>query len=222
MDKVTLAYCAGVVDSDGCITIKKRRVFGKMGPGLDSKTYSPSIFVRQVEPGAVELLLKIFAGSIRVHGPSTPGGRDLNQWEVSHHAAVRTAKLLLPFLRIKHEQAKILIEYQSFMERLEVRRHPYWFAWTKNEAVYTVKEATQLKGLSLCSVWQMLSNKTIPARREGRRVFIPARFWDSYQVSRKGRSPLPPGYMAWREEICQRIRNLNGPTRGVKTADRRK
>jgi hypothetical protein len=220
MTKLELAYCAGVIDSDGCITIKSRKVQAKQQDAFAGRSYSASVFVRQVERGAVDLLLSLFGGTIRVHAPSTPGGRDLNHWEISHGKAVAAAKTLIPFLRIKHKQAVILQEFAVLMANHDARRHPYWFVWEDGEPCYSLREAAEVKNLNVFSLYQMVSNKTIPVRNEGRRVFVAKRFWDAYKVGRKGRSPLPPEYIAARLELCNRIRRLNGPTRGVTAADR--
>ena len=220
MKTIELAYCAGVIDSDGCITIKTRKVSSKRGKKVNQRSYSASVFVRQVEPGAINLLHSIFGGSIRTHKPSIAGGRSLYHWEVTHGGAIQCAKALLPFLRIKHEQAKILQEFGLHMQDHSLRKRITWFKWEPNDPVYTVKEACAIKGIGANSLYQMIRNKTIPVRRQGRRVLIASRFWDTYATNDLGRGSLPDQYVALRNEICGRIRRLNGPTRGVTTASR--
>lgn len=212
MDKIKAAYCAGVIDSDGCITIAKRRT-------PKGWTYPPKIFVRQVERGAVDLLLSLFGGNLRMHPPSTPGGRDLWQWEVTHRRAIRVAGIILPFLRIKHEQAKILLEFGKHMANHRMRTRVYWFKPVAGEPMYTPQEAADAKGVDRANVYQAVSNGSVPSVKKGRSRLIPKRFWDSYTMAR-GQHPLPPEYVALREELVAHIRSFNGPTRGVSTASR--
>ena len=63
-----LAYCAGVIDSDGTIGIKR----GNSGVGKDctQPSYGERITVKQVEPHAIDLLHRVFGGARRVEKPS--------------------------------------------------------------------------------------------------------------------------------------------------------
>lgn len=226
MDKKILAYCAGVVDSDGCVTIKKRKL--KVNGKSDRITCSPSVFVRQVEIGAVDLLHKTFGGNIRQHPPSTPGGRYLFHWEVTHTFAHAVAIALMPYLRIKKRQAEILCEFCKTVRQQGFRKPATWFLHIKGEPLLTVAEAAIAKNVSEKTVRQAIGNQTVPAVRipdrtrcTGYQVMVPKRFWDSYTVTNRFRV-LPDGYIAWRERLTAEIRNLNGPTRGIKTIDRRK
>ena len=224
MDKLLLAYCAGVIDSDGCITIKKRR---KKVPGKpDGASYAPAIFVRQVERQAVELLHSLFGGNIRVHPPSTIGGRPLIQWEAVHTKAHAVAMALMPYLRIKKRQAEILCEFAGSVKQLHFRKPATWYKHRKRDRLYTVAEAAALKGVSEKTVRQAIGNKTVFAVRipdatrcTGHRLMIPKRFWDAYNPTNRFRN-LPAEYVAWRERLTAEIRSLNGPTRGVRSADR--
>jgi len=226
MDKVTLAYCAGVIDSDGCVTIKKRRIHETTARKSAGVNLSATVFVRQVESGAVDLLLATFGGTIRVHGPSTPGGRDLYQWAVSNRKAVAAARAILPFLRIKKKQAEILLEFGEIVGNTRLRYARHWFKLAPGEPLYSCAEACALKGINRATLYQAISNKTVPVIRKPNprggkpSVFIPKRFWDSYVIGR-GRRNFAPEYAAMKEDCCARIRSLNGPTRGVKSADRR-
>lgn len=214
MNKIELAYCAGVVDSDGCITIKKRKVAeGKY-------SHSASVFVRQVEDGAVTLLHRLFKGSIRIRPPSTPGGRDLNHWAVSCRQAMLVARTLLPYLRIKHKQAKILLRFDEMMKNHRLRRTQHWFVLKKSDRFYSVDEAAAAKGIDRSLIYQAIHNKSVFSVKNGRRRLIPKRFWDAYIWKKRGRQPLPIEYLKIRDDITLEIRSLNGPTRGIQTMQR--
>lgn len=99
-----LAYCAGVIDSDGCITIRcdKRH-----------RTYSPRVQVNQVEPQAIQLLNRLFGGSSGKQRPHAKNGRWLYCWEVGHAKAEIVLQALLPFLRIKRRQAQNALDLRE-------------------------------------------------------------------------------------------------------------
>lgn len=213
----TLAYLAGVIDSDGCITIKRRRVKTAAKWNMSS-----TIFVRQVTREAIHLLHETFGGSVRVNPPSTHGGRDLFQWTVDRTKATAAAMRLLPYLRIKRQQAMILVEFAKFLSDPRKRCAVTYFKWEDDEACYTVEQAAGMKGISAASVYQAVGNNSIPSKLmpglgRGKRL-IPKRFWDSYVPS--FRRNLPDEYLNARDEFRARIHSLNGPTRGVASASR--
>jgi hypothetical protein len=107
-----LAYCAGVIDSDGSIGISYRN---------DRKGIVGScreiIIVKQVEPQAVELLHHLFGGSKwRGKSPSPTSQRQW-AWGIYSLKAVFALKLLIPYLRIKQRQAKNLVELRRQKEK---------------------------------------------------------------------------------------------------------
>lgn len=105
-EKYVLAYCAGVIDSDGTIGIKRLTYSMRVVGDSAQATYTARICVRQVEREAVDLLQQTFGGAVRICKPQTPNSRPLFQWEVRDLIAERALRALLPFLRIKVAQAK--------------------------------------------------------------------------------------------------------------------
>jgi hypothetical protein len=214
----TIAYLAGVIDSDGCITIKRRRVKTAAQWNMQA-----SIFVRQITDEAVTLLADTFGGRINKRPSGTPGGRDLYHWELDRIKAVAAAKKLLPYLRIKRRQAQILIEFGSFMADTPQRRRITHFKWSIDEPCYTVAQAVSLKGCTAATIYQAIGNGSIPSRLisgagHGTRL-IPKRFWDAYEV-RPGFHTLPAEYIAKRDTFRAAIHALNGPTKGITSLSR--
>lgn len=97
-----LAYCAGVIDSDGCIGVRRSTYAARHGEGVNA-TYSVRICMKQVQPEAAELLKATFGGSLIVQRPK--GHRALHSWECTHRNATTCLQKLLPHLRIKRAQA---------------------------------------------------------------------------------------------------------------------
>jgi hypothetical protein len=117
-----LAYCAGVIDSDGTIGIK-RSTYGMRVRGDSSQaTYSERIKVKQVESQAVDLLHDIFGGSFRIEAASLKSGRPLFAWHVTDLQCTSVCLALLPFLRIKKRQAENVLALRSVKEASRVQR----------------------------------------------------------------------------------------------------
>jgi hypothetical protein len=115
-----LAYCAGVVDSDGCIRIFKRLVREKAKGKLKGKApylnYAELIQVGQVEPEAIELLKKIFGGYVYLRKRKSKKHRDIYVWKVQQLATYQCILELRPYLRIKSEQADNCIQFREAFE----------------------------------------------------------------------------------------------------------
>jgi len=101
--KEDLAYIAGVIDSDGCISINR-----------DIKKYQPTVQVTQAQPEAINLINKIFGGNYRIvkQSKSSLNYKDLYLWRIRSRKNLGIfLEAILPFLRIKRKQAKIVIDY---------------------------------------------------------------------------------------------------------------
>lgn len=100
----TLAYLAGVIDSDGTIGIKintwRSRQTG------EQLTYSERVHIRQVTREAIDLLAETFGGNVGIEDPHSKRGKPLYRWGVTDGRAVEVITALLPYLRIKRRQAE--------------------------------------------------------------------------------------------------------------------
>lgn len=113
-----LAYLAGVIDSDGTIGIKRQRSYS----GGDQPVYSERVCVKQVEAAAVDLLHETFGGYRGRSGPSATRGRDLEVWQVTDKKAFACVVALLPYLRIKADQARNCIALRGVKEQSKKAR----------------------------------------------------------------------------------------------------
>lgn len=103
---VELAYCAGVIDSDGSISVKRATYAMRVVQDCGQATYSERVCVKQVESHAVDLLRRIFGGSYRVETSSLKNGRPFYAWQVTDRQAAICLATLHPYLRIKKPQAE--------------------------------------------------------------------------------------------------------------------
>lgn len=119
---VVLAYCAGVIDSDGCIGIKRNTYSMRVVGDSTQATYSARITVRQVTPEAVSVLSETFGGSVRPRKAQATGRRSLYEWTVRDRVAEQALRALLPYLRIKKAQAENCLELRGVIAESKVAR----------------------------------------------------------------------------------------------------
>jgi len=108
MNLLEIAYAAGVIDSDGWITIS---------PSLSS--YRVFIGLAQVEPQAVRLMSELFSGAINLRKKSDPkrfSSKPMYTWRIEGKTAKKALFELLPYLRIKKAQARLALGYLQTAE----------------------------------------------------------------------------------------------------------
>lgn len=125
MRDVDLAYLAGVIDSDGYIsaansTHKGRRYFGA-AVGIAGTRRDPH-----------DLAAGFFGGSVRIYYPKDGRAhhRPQYQWQRYGRSAVPVISAVLPYLRVKAEQARLALELQETVDEARVMRsHEDPFPW---------------------------------------------------------------------------------------------
>lgn len=112
-DELLLAYLAGVIDSDGYLSVKRTTYHVRVRGDAGNPVFSEKIGCKQVTPEAIDLLHATFGGSRRMENASTPNGRRLHSWTVTDKQAALAAEALLPYLQIKREQAVVLLQVRA-------------------------------------------------------------------------------------------------------------
>lgn len=110
-----IAYCAGVIDSDGTIGIKRNSYAMRIVKDCSQASYSARICVRQVQTDALEVLQGAFEGSIRPAKTYAKRGKLMWQWEIRDILAERALRQLIPHLRIKRAQAENCIALRALI-----------------------------------------------------------------------------------------------------------
>lgn len=118
MNKTYLAYIAGFVDGEGCVTLS--RIYRK-----DMRNNNPK-FVESVWgnvqigmahiPKQAELLKEFrdkFGGYYAEFTSKGVNQKDTLFWRLTSHKASEFLKIILPYLRVKHRQAEIVIRMQE-------------------------------------------------------------------------------------------------------------
>jgi hypothetical protein len=107
-ERETLSYCAGLLDADGYFSIMCNQS-GQLKFGRANPQWFECIGLKQVTEAGPRLLQETFGGSIYREKPSAANGKPLFTWRVGSRAAFECARRLLPFLRIKKQQARLLV-----------------------------------------------------------------------------------------------------------------
>jgi len=201
-EPTTLAYLAGVMDSDGYIGVGKKKA------GKWAANYQPRVQVKQVDTEATDLFRETFGGHLYRHEPSAERGRPLWCWQV-HSAACRPVlETLLPYLRIKRNRAENALALCDVNRRTGRKRFPVPEV-VPGEPMVTMAEAARLLGKSYGTVIQAVRNGSVPHVRTGpRRVLIPESFLPVW--AERGRTPRrDPALTDEMESLYLRAKELN-------------
>jgi hypothetical protein len=109
---VDLAYAAGIIDGEGSLVITRRTT---------RQTYHAQITVSMCEPQAITFLFTAFGGHVmrqRVQHPGRPEHRPADIWGCAAKEAAHVCRVLLPFLRVKRQQALNVIELQQIHAKI--------------------------------------------------------------------------------------------------------
>lgn len=101
-DPLVLAYLAGVIDSDGFISITHSTRKG-------SHYFGPVVGIAGTRPAPHELAASLWGGKVRAHTPKNPRHRIQFQWNRQGAAAAEVIQAIRPFLRVKGEQADLAL-----------------------------------------------------------------------------------------------------------------
>lgn len=99
------AYLAGAIDSDGTIGVKRSTYAMRVVGDAGAPVFSERVALRQVTPEIPTLLKARFGGSLYMTKPYSVRGKPLYSWAATDLRAVECLTALLPFLRVKREQA---------------------------------------------------------------------------------------------------------------------
>lgn len=120
MDEITKAYLAGCLDCDGYFTIKRSTYAMRVRGDAHNPIYSEKVGLKQVTPQVVDLLSEHFAGYRRIEKPSAQNGKPLHAWSVTDKQAIKCIAAVLPYLKIKRQQAELLLQLR---ESKEITKH---------------------------------------------------------------------------------------------------
>lgn len=221
MSKLIYAYLAGALDADGSFGIKRSTYHKRVLRDADNPTFSETVALKQVTPQVPQLLKDTFGGYMRVAPPNTPNSRPAYVYVATDRVASEICRQVMPYLRIKQEQASTLLVLRHTKEKTAYQQHSYWFLqnypnWESSPLI-TSTEAAELLGYThVASVSQAIRKGTLvalPYDNKGQQVpRIPLLLVEriaSEQRTAGRRAKRPPELISWREELYQKVRELN-------------
>lgn len=119
-----LAYAAGVLDSDGSISILRDTHAVRHGRATQP-TFSERVTIRQIEPEAVDLLHEFFGGCRSVISGRRANQQPLQSLQLVDRQAARLLTAVRPYLRIKLGQADLCLQLRELKEESRRARFAY-------------------------------------------------------------------------------------------------
>lgn len=109
MKKTDLAYTAGIIDGEGCISLSR---YGKG----DTYYISLSVSVGNTNEWLIQWLKFSYGGRTILKGGKNRQGKNWKpcwEWIISSNEALDFLRLLYPYLRLKKAQTEIAIRFQN-------------------------------------------------------------------------------------------------------------
>lgn len=106
MEERDLFYAAGIIDGEGCITLRYHNKDGRSRPLLQ-------VSVGNTDQWLVEWLRSSFGGNITYRQRVQKNWKPLWLWSAENKIAGEFLELIIPYLRLKKPQAELAIEFQS-------------------------------------------------------------------------------------------------------------
>lgn len=138
MDMLTdndLAYLAGIVDGEGCIRVARHSTY--------PHRFNCILTVTNTNPVLMDWLKQTFGGNISTHQPSNSNHKISYVWTISGSNSVKLVKIVKPFLKLKVEQASLLLSFWAIHESWNVRTGAPTF-WGYTEQAAAVAEAMRI------------------------------------------------------------------------------
>ncbi len=220
MNDTLFAYLAGAMDSDGWFGIKRSTYHQRVRGDAGNPVYSERLGLKQVTPEIPHLLHETFGGRLSQDKGLSDNSRPLHSYQCTDKRAAEACRALLPYLRVKRRQAEVLLELRRTKDSAYwqpahwfLQEHPNW----RELDMVTTSEAARILGYtSRESVSQAIRNGTLlalPWDHAGKETpRIPRLLVEQLAVnlSKDGRARnRPEQLIAWRERLCQEVRELN-------------
>jgi len=121
------AYAAGLIDGEGCIGSHRRRA------RLSERTYyTARVQIGMTLPGlaALQYMQERWAGSLTMTRRETTEWTEAWTWSLQGPAVLELLESVIPYLRVKAEQARTAIAMETFKRSLPTQPNgrPIWTA----------------------------------------------------------------------------------------------
>lgn len=135
-----LAWLAGIIDGEGSIFVMKQQRHDRER----KVNYILRISVQSTDPYMAPLCKEISGEgeAIQVMRDKRPNMSNTLKWQVNGKGALRVLHALLPYMKVKHEQAKLAIEFQETTKK-------HWKHMTEQDFTNQANLYAQLKQAKL-------------------------------------------------------------------------
>ena len=116
MKEIMRAYLAGCLDCDGAFSIKRSTYHMRVRGDAGQPVFSERVMFAQVKPAVTLLLKEYFGGSYHVDKAAAPNRKPIYRWQATDKNAILCVNAVLPYLKIKREQAELLLELRKVKE----------------------------------------------------------------------------------------------------------
>lgn len=119
LSELDCAYLAGLIDGEGSIYVLRHTGRG------EKLTFYPAVSIAMTHRGVLDWVAALFGLSVSDVPRSPDGWRDQNSFRIHGKRAVALCRRLLPYLRVKCEQARLVqaFPFESRMGRPRSGRH---------------------------------------------------------------------------------------------------
>jgi len=114
MSPTERAYVAGIIDGEGWVEFKWANRIRRDRKGTPTyRTLNVRMEVPQVDKRLIDFLMEITKEGTRdiKHYPKHPNWQDQHRWRVSYHGVYRVIKQVYPYLIVKKQKAKLIINH---------------------------------------------------------------------------------------------------------------
>jgi hypothetical protein len=118
----TYAYLAGVIDSDGYITVSRKRSSYVKKDGTRSLYYEVRVGLGQTNEIIPDLFNSVFPGYRGSHQPKNPMHKKWFIWQAFNEKAREPLVRMLPYLRLKIVQAEACLRLLDMMDEQNIGR----------------------------------------------------------------------------------------------------
>ena len=117
-DPLKMAYLAGILDSDGFISIQRTKKNMRRGAATWLATYyTARVGIAGTRRQPHDFAAAIFGGPVRPYEPKNLRHRTQFQWTVSGRMAVPVLEAVRPYLLVKAEHADLVLRLQALVQR---------------------------------------------------------------------------------------------------------
>lgn len=111
MNDIDKAWVAGIIDGEGSIFVMRQKRLDR----IRDTNYILRVSVQSTDPYMTTELKKLcpIGAEFSIQRDKRPECSDTLKWQINGKKAAKFLEEILPFMRVKHEQARLAIEFQQ-------------------------------------------------------------------------------------------------------------